>query len=95
MMTGRVRAVCSTCGPIEVRAVDITIIANQLTAKNTYRFCCPHCYTSTVQDAGPTSVMLLLRAGATLTPSHSSGPITLVELIAFHEELRRLPAAET
>jgi len=64
MLTGKARACCPTCGPIEVAAAEITILPCPDTSTNLYRCRCPRCGSAIVKDAGPAVVTLLLRASA-------------------------------
>ncbi len=101
-MTGIVRASCPTCGDIEVRAGEVTVRCCAETMQNTYRFRCPICSSWTVKDAGPSVVVLLLRAGAQAEswrlplelherPDCTVEPISDDDLIDFHEAVERLP----
>ncbi len=103
MMSGRVRTKCDRCGVIDVAAVDVTIIPIIATIENIYRFRCPRCAEWNVKDAGPAVVGLLLRAGVRVASLHDEvgeppdarlGPITDADLVAFHEQLERLPTTE-
>ena len=99
MLTGKVRVTCLACAQIDIPAAAMTIAP----AQDTYRFRCPGCACLIVRQAQRAVIMLLLRAGASVVDEHSRirdrydytlTPISEDELIAFHDDLERLPTAE-
>ena len=64
MIEDNVRATCPTCGTVDIRAGYVTILPCLALLENAYRFCCPLCASWIVRSASPTTVMLLLGAGA-------------------------------
>ena len=104
MLFGRVRVVCPTCGPVEVRGADVTVLSRLEEMRSLYRFDCPTCSASIVRSAGPGIVTMLLRAGAQVERRHPSlaldarpdrwvAPLNNDDLVAFCEQLERLPTA--
>ena len=102
MLTGNVRARCASCGTVELRAGDVTILPCLATIENVYRFRCPHCTTWVINDATPRIVLLLLRAGVRLAQwddplAVNDRPVALItedEVFEFRLQLERLPTAE-
>ncbi|HUP76042.1 MAG TPA: hypothetical protein VM282_23615 [Acidimicrobiales bacterium] len=92
MMSGKVHAVCMTCGPVEVLSADVTVFACVEYEENRFGFICPTCAKWNVKDAAPEVVTLLLRAGACVDKWHppdgqQRGPITDAEVAAFRAAL--------
>jgi hypothetical protein len=71
-MTALVRADCPSCGPVDVRGVEVTILPCLAALAIEYRFRCPQCLLSVVRDVVPSLVMALLRAGAVVQPQRES-----------------------
>ena len=103
MNSALVRVSCPGCGVVEVRADDITIRACVELVQNTYRFRCVRCDTFVIKDASQSTVLLLLRAGATVETWHvpedlrerpDDPPIHIDDLIDFHFQLDTLPTAD-
>lgn len=104
-MAATVRTSCTTCGPVEVRAKDVTVFACASNVQNAYGFRCPICSMWMVKDANPSVVTLLLRTGVHAEswphlwapddqPDPTLGPISDAELLEFHEQLEHWPNTE-
>jgi hypothetical protein len=105
VIAGRVPTCCPTCGPVDVRGADITVLSRVDLLQNVYPFECPTCSASVVRRASPSVVTLLLRAGAQVErwprplplygrPDPWLAPFNNDDLIAFREQLEQLPTAD-
>ena len=102
MLTGNIRVTCPTCGTVGICARDVTILPLVEALQIVYRFRCPYCRVWIARNAHPSTVTVLLRAGACPAPGDerlvvnetSLASITDDELRKFHEQLERLPTAE-
>ena len=93
MLTRDVRATCPTCGTVDVRAGHVTILPCIEVLENVYRFCCPKCTSWIVRSANPSTVMLLLRAGAYPAQRGESLVDDRVSLASIADnELRNFPS---
>lgn len=96
-MTARVEANCPSCGTVELPADNVRLHVHRPDL-GVYRFACPRCRADVVKRADRRVMELLVAAGVrgwswarTLPdddqPPAGLGPITLDELIDFHEQL--------
>lgn len=95
-MATRIRASCDQCGDVELQVDDVVVRVCIDHDAGSYMFRCPGCDTSTVKDAEPRVVELLVAAGVEVIAwsmpaemsERPSGPaFTHDDLLDFHELL--------
>jgi hypothetical protein len=91
-----IKATCPACGEIDLTADDILLRIGAMSSVNTYGFTCPDCAEFVEKPADERVVRLLLSGGVVPVPVHVPAealevhygpPITLNDLLEFHEML--------
>lgn len=91
-----IRATCSDCGDVELRARDLSLRLCRDSGAATYLFRCPACAMVEVRDAEPHVIDVLAAAGvsrtewdlpAELAESHGGRLITHDDVLDLHELL--------
>jgi predicted RNA-binding Zn-ribbon protein involved in translation (DUF1610 family) len=93
-----VKADCPMCGPVRLRARQLTVRICVDDEHHAYRFHCPHCTQAVVRDASVALGALLVAVGAAqeewrrpaeLDESHDGEPLTADDLRALRRLLAR------
>jgi len=88
-----IRATCPTCGDVELRVHDVSVLLCATTNDGSYVFRCPECRAAISKPADPQVVDILIAAGvellvwdmpAELDEVHHGAPICSDDLIEFH-----------
>lgn len=92
-----IRASCVDCGDVELTTSDVSVRVCSADNQGTYLFRCPRCAMTTVKDAEPRTVDLLVASGVACTlwdlPAELGEPRPLGhsldhdDLLDFHEAL--------
>ena len=96
-----IRAICPSCGKVEMRTADISLEVSDDGGSSRYRFACPTCTVEVSKRADRQSVAMLMAAGiAPIDTTHiplptddrtarDPGPaFTLDDVSAFHDLLQ-------
>lgn len=77
-----IRAVCTDCGDVVLKDVDITVsLPGGFTSRATYAFKCPSCHRIDVHEAGHHVVDILLAAGC--KGIELAAPLELIERVNY------------
>lgn len=98
-----IRVHCDACNEhVDLGPSAIALFVDDVTERGDYSFSCPACGSSVTKDADHRIIGLLVKAGVEnrskpkpypeLIDDPHLPPITLDDLIDFHEELERLTA---
>jgi rRNA maturation protein Nop10 len=91
-----IKACCPGCGEIDLVAGDILLRIGAVRTSNTYGFSCPDCGDFVEKTADDRIIRLLLSGGVMPVPLHipaealeihTGPPLTLDDLLDFHQHL--------
>lgn len=89
-----IKALCPTCGEIDVRFEDATLEIHGLIREGICRFACPRCRVEMAKPVPPPMVEILVQVGVHSTQLESAGvappPLTGPDLLRFQGQLKRL-----